>query len=165
MKFFFLFLLGLVMVGAMLIFAKAGGNPNNIGSVLTPTPTDSVAEQLSPEDYPKVSLTFRSDAKYVTVNITNVKSAALEYNLIYDAVVKKNKIQAGVNASAKLEGKNSYTKEQLLGSESSGKFTYHENIQNATMELTLRDESGRSVYSATYPFTVSAGKTIELSSN
>jgi hypothetical protein len=50
-----------------------------------------------------------------------------------------------------------------LGSESSGKFTYHENITNAVMELTLRDENKYSIFTATFPFTVSPGKTIELS--
>jgi hypothetical protein len=87
----------------------------------------------------------------------------LEYNLIYDAIVKKNPVNTGVTGSAKLEGKTVYSYKQLLGSESSGKFTYHENITNAVMELTLRDENKYSIFTATFPFTVSPGKTIELS--
>lgn len=163
MKFFLLFLGGLVMVAVAAVLFKAGGDPSKIRTSLTPTPTEEPLVQLAPEDHPKVALMFRTDSRYVTVNISNLtKAAALEYNLIYDAVVKKNKIQAGVNASAKLEGQTTYSKEQLLGSESSGKFTYHESITNAIMELTLRDANGRSIYTATYPFTVTPGKSSEL---
>lgn len=129
---------------------------------ITPAPAEEPLIKLNPDQYPQVSLTFSPDAHYATVNISNLHAAGLEYNLIYSAVVKKNKIQAGVNASAKLEGKDAYSKQQLLGSESSGKFTYHENITDAVMELTLRDASGRSIYTATYLFTVSAGKTQDL---
>jgi len=128
----------------------------------TPTPTEEPVIQLEPEKHPRVSLKFRADGHYVTVNISNIYAQAVEYNLIYDAKVKNNKLQTGVNASAKLDGQSTYSKEQLLGSESSGKFTYHANITNAVMELTLRDAAGRSIFTTTYPFEVSPGKTIDL---
>lgn len=128
-------------------------------------PTPGFAEQLSPDKYPQVSLNFSSDAHYVTVNISNIHSDQLEYNLIYEAVIKKDRIQTGVNASAKLNGKTEYSYKQLLGSESSGKFTYHTKIENAVMELTLRDLQNRSVYNATLPFTVSPGQSVELTPN
>jgi len=131
-------------------------------STPTPTPTLGFAQQLPAEKQPKVSLEFSPDAHYVTVNITNIFSDQLEYNLIYDATVKGNKIQTGVNASAKLDGKSEYSYKQLLGSESSGKFTYHSKIENAVMELTLRDSANRSIFTASYPFTVSLGESISL---
>jgi len=127
-----------------------------------PTPTEEPVAQLEPDKHPQVSLKFRSDAHYVTVNITNLHAAAVEYNLIYDAKVKNNRLQAGVSASEKLDGKSTYSKEQLLGSESSGKFTYHTDISGARLELTLRDAGGRSVFTAVYPFEVDPGKTVEL---
>ncbi|MBI2008539.1 hypothetical protein HYS82_02685 [Candidatus Amesbacteria bacterium] len=128
-------------------------------------PTPGFAQQLSPNQYPKVTLDFSSDAHYVTVNVTNIHSDQLEYNLIYDALVKNTKIQTGVNALARLDGKTEYSYRQLLGSESSGKFTYHTKISNAVMELTLRDSQNRSVYNSTFPFTVSPGKTVDLAQN
>lgn len=127
-----------------------------------PTPTPSPLIQLSPDEYPSVSLTFDTDGRYVTVRIDNIKVEKLEYNLIYDAVVKKNQIQTGVNAAETLNGKNNYEKRQLLGSESSGKFTYHENIQNAVIELTLRDAYGRSVFFGEYPFIHTPGSSQNL---
>ena len=130
-----------------------------------PTPTLGFAEQLPAEKHPRVSLTFSSDGHYVTVNISNIYSDQLEYNLIYDATVKKDRIQTGVNAASKLNGKRDYSYRQLLGSESSGKFTYHVNIQNAVMELTLRDAANRSVFTATYPFTLPPGFTVTLKPN
>src|SRR3989344_9502685 len=131
-------------------------------STPTPTPTLGFAQQLPAEKQPKVSLEFSPDAHYVTVNITNIFSDQLEYNLIYDATVKGNKIQTGVSASSKLDGKTEYSYKQLLGSESSGKFTYHTKITNAEMHLTLRDNQNRSIYNATLPFTVSPGKSVDL---
>ncbi len=132
------------------------------GAKVAPTPTLAPLQELTEDQYPSVKLQFSSDGHYVTVNIENLHSDQLEYNLIYDAVVKGNKIQTGVNASSKLEGKTTYSKQQLLGSESSGKFTYHTNLKNAVMELTLRDAGNRSVYSATYPFEVTPGSSVSL---
>jgi hypothetical protein len=131
-------------------------------AVPTPTPTPLMAEQLPPDQQPQVNLTFTSDGHYVTINITDIHAAQLEYNIIYDATVKKNRINTGVTGGARLDGKSDYSYKQLLGSESSGKYTYHENITNAVMELTLRNENNYSVFSATYPFDFSPGKTIDL---
>ncbi len=131
----------------------------------SPTPAPAVAVQLTDDKQPKVSLQFDTKGNYVTVTISNLHADQLEYNLIYEATVKGNQIQTGVNASTSVKGKSTYTQKQLLGSESSGKFTYHTNIKNAVMELTLRDESRSSVFSATYPFEVTPGKSSELKAN
>jgi hypothetical protein len=152
---------GLVVAVVVLIgLFVATRRPTSTGPA--PTPTDELVQQLDPDKHPQVSLVFRPDGRYVTVNIKNLHAAVLEYNLIYNATVKNNKLQTGVNAQAKLDGVSTYSKEQLLGSESSGKFTYHANITNAIMELTLRDSSGRSIFTATYPFEVRAGQTVDL---
>lgn len=138
---------------------KSSGTP----AEATPTPTpDQAAVQLPTDKQPQVNLKFSADSHYVTVNVTNLNADKLEYNLIYDAQVKSNHIQTGVNAETPIVGKSTYTQQQLLGSESSGKFTYHQNIQNAVMELTLRDSSNRSIFTATYPFTVTPGKSQSL---
>jgi predicted aspartyl protease len=157
------------LIGAVLVILLIGGvlfakSKTSSASAVTPTPTpapESVA-QLPADKQPKVSLTFTSDGHYVTVNIDDINAAKLEYNLIYDATVKNNQINTGVSGSSVLNGATTYSYKQLLGSESSGHFTYHANITNATMELTLRDDSGYSVFTATYPFTVSPGKTVPL---
>lgn len=129
----------------------------------TPTPTPvAAAVQLPANELPTVSLSFSSDAHYATVNITNIHADQLEYDLIYTASVKNNDIQTGVNASQKLNGSSTYSQKQLLGSESSGHFTYHTNIRDAALDLTFRDSAGRSIYTATYPFTVTAGGTSTL---
>lgn len=146
-------------LGALFVFRKPAKNQPSV------TPTPGIAEQLSPDQYPKVSLEFSSDAHYVTVNITNIHADQVEYDLQYDAVVKGNEIHPGVSASAKLDGKTEYSYKQLLGSESSGKFTYHTKIKNAEMHLTLRDSQNRSVYNATLPFTVSPGQSIDLNAS
>jgi len=129
---------------------------------VVPTPTPAALVQLTPDQYPAMSIQFSADSHYATVKINNINADKLEYNLIYDATVKKNQIQTGVNAAATLNGQKTYEKTQLLGSESSGHFTYHDNIKNAVIELTLRDSYGRSVFFGTYPFVLSPGSTSDL---
>ncbi len=127
-----------------------------------PTPSPNIAVQLAKEKQPEVKLAFSADGRYATVSISSLAADYLEYNLIYDATVKGSKLQTGVNATAAITGKSTYFQKQLLGSESSGKFTYHEKIQNAVMELTLRDASNRSIFAVTYPFTVVPGSSVTL---
>ncbi len=127
-----------------------------------PTPTPAIAIQLAPDKQPKVELKFSSDGHFVTVSLSNLNAYQLEYNLIYDAMVKGSKLQTGVNSTANITGKTTFSQKQLLGSESSGKFTYHEKITNAVMELALRDSSGRSVFTSTYPFIVKSGSSSTL---
>jgi hypothetical protein len=161
-KFILIALVVLVLfgVGAGVKFIFSGK------TTVAPTPTPmQEAVQLPADQQPQVSLQFTADGHYVTVNIANLHAASLEYDLIYDATVKTNHIQTGVNASAKIDGQSTYSKQQLLGSESSGHFTYHTNIANATMNLTLRDSGGRSIFQSTYPFTVTAGKSFDLAAS
>jgi hypothetical protein len=153
-------LVALVLVGFLVFRSISAGNNKQAGP--KPTPTPEVVEQLPVDKQPKVAMSFTPDGHYVTVKISNINASELEYNLIYDATVKKNQIQTGVTGSAKLDGITEYQNKQLLGSESSGKFTYHENIKNSVMELTLRNSSGYSVFSGNYPFVVTAGKTIDV---
>ncbi len=159
----------LPIIGAVLVLAISAGviiSFRGDKSALLPsaTPSPAAVEPLTADKYPQVKLVFSSDAHYVMVNLANLHADQLEYNLIYDAMVKKSKLQTGVNSTADIRGKSTFSQRQLLGSESSGKFTYHESITNAVMELTLRDAQGRSIYTATYPFTVQAGKTVDLTS-
>lgn len=160
MKKFWPIIVLVILIPVFLYSYKSVKNLFAPGVVPTPTPAPLV--QLSPDQYPNVSIAISADSHYATIKITNLNSEKLEYNLIYDATVKKNQIQTGVNASATLNGQKTYEKTQLLGSESSGKFTYHENIQNAVIELTLRDTYGRSVFFGIYPFSVSPSSTQSL---
>lgn len=155
---------GLVLAIASSIIFVAKKNGGQLPKP-SPSPTPQVVEQLKDEDQPKVSMQFSGDGHYVTVSVSNLHGEQLEYNLIYDVTVKNNKIQTGVNATASIKGKTTYTQKQLLGSESSGKFTYHSDIKNAVMELTLRDANNSSIFSATYPFIILLGKSSELKVN
>lgn len=161
MKYVFVIVALIVLVFSGVFLFKSI-SPSQTKPTPTPSPTDEPLIQLPLEQQPRVSLKFSTDGHYVTVNISNLVSASLEYNLIYNTVVKGNQMQTGVNASSKLEGQNTYSKEQLLGSESSGHFTYHEKITNAMMELTLRNSSNRSIFKGNYPFTVTPGKSQDL---
>ncbi len=152
----------LLIMGGIVFVVSSGGSSKSDTKNVVATPTPVHVEQLSDDDRPTVKLSFSADGHYVTLNVSNLKASSLEYSLIYDATVKKSQIQTGVSGSVKLEGRDSYSNRQLLGSESSGKFTYHEKIDNAVMELSLRNEAGYSIYTATYPFEIVSGQTVEL---
>lgn len=154
-------ILVLVVSGAVIYSARKNGGQ----LVLHPTPSPSAAVQLSVDQQPKIKMTFTADAHYTTVDIENLHADKVEYNLIYDATVGKSALNTGVNSTAVVTGKSSFSQKQLLGSESSGHFSYHENIHNATMDLTLRDSAGRSIFTATYPFTVTPGGAVSLTAS
>lgn len=161
MKTKYIYISGFLLLLAGGFFIKGIISSSGPKPTPTPKPTPMVV-QLTPDQAPVVKLSFTSDGHYVTVQISQIKADKLEYNLIYDAKVKSSLINTGVSGSSTLDGKDSYLYKQLLGSESSGHFTFHEQIKNATMELTLRNSDNYSVYNATYPFTVSAGSTLTL---
>lgn len=162
MKFSPLPLALLLLVVIAGVWAGSRLRPKMVTPATAPTPSPTVAPQLPLESQPQVTLKFTNDGHFVTVSLTDLAADRVEYNLIYDATVKNNRIQTGVSSAADITGQSTFSQRQLLGSESSGKFTYHQQITNAVMELTLRDTSGRSVFTATYPFTVSAGKSVVL---
>ena len=133
-----------------------------------PSTTDTVQEAplpeatLAPSQIPQVKMRFEPDGHFVVVTFDNLHGFELEYNLIYEATVKGNRIQTGVSSTKNVEGQTTISQRQLLGSESSGKFTYHDKIKNANLELTLRDKAKRSIFTAIYPFEIKAVKTIDL---
>lgn len=149
-----------LLISGFYIYRMRNATPSGPG----PTPTLEAVAQLPESEQPKPSLTFTRDAHEVTVNFSNLHAAKLEYNLIYEATVgtRKDRIETGVYGEDDIEGKSTYSSKQLLGSESSGKRSFHENISNARLEVTLRDSEGRSVFFKTYPFDVTPGSTVEL---
>jgi hypothetical protein len=155
-------------IGAVVVLLVSGfyiyQMKNKTSAGPAPTPTLEAAEQLPADKQPVPKLTFTKDAHEVTVAISNLHASQLEYNLIYEATVGKNKdrIETGVYGEEDINGKSTYSQKQLLGSESSGRRTFHENISNARLELTLRDADGRSVFFKSYPFDVAPGDSVEL---
>jgi len=159
-----------ILIGVLGLFflKKQFSSP---GSNIQPTPTEEEVMQLDPKDQPKVSLEFSSDSHYVTVKMINVNASKVEYSIIYDAKIKSkgkvSQVNTGVTGggTANKDSKTYESAKQLLGSESSGHITYHEEIKNGMVDLTLRDEKGRSVFKTNYSFTLTPGKVVELSSS
>jgi len=152
-----------LIAAGTVVYVYKNKTPGAIGDTSTPSP--SAAVQLAVDKQPKVQLAFTNDSYYATVTLTNLYADKMEYNLIYDATVKKDRIRPGVTSTATVTGKTTFAQKQLLGSESSGKFSYHKDIQNAVMELTLRDIQGRSIFTATYPFEVKPDQTVSLTAS
>ncbi len=150
----------LVIAGAFIYSAKKQSLTSG------PNPSPAIVEQLPKEKQPQAELAFTPDGHEVTVSLTNLHADVLEYTLEYTANIKKGKevtqLQTGVVGGGDIAGKSTFSEKQLLGSESSGKRVYHEDIHEASMKLTLRDSLGRSIFTATYPFEVKPGNTVSL---
>ncbi len=155
---------------AVLVLAVAGlfiYTSQKHTTTVGPNPSPAQVAQLPKEKQPQVALAFTSDGHEVTVSLTNLNASVLEYTLEYTASIRKGKevteIKTGVAGGGDITGKSTFSEKQLLGSESSGKRVYHEDIHDAAMKLTLRDTQGRSIFTAAYPFEVKAGSSVQLS--
>ena len=92
------------------------------------------------KERPYITLTPSSDGHWLTIDVARIKDAdSLEYELLYNTA--SGATQGSIN-SVKLEGKTTYTKKILLGSESSGRFKYDEGVSQGTLTLRLRGGPG-----------------------
>jgi hypothetical protein len=94
------------------------------------------------KDRPITSLTPSSDGHWLKLKIEKIKVSAktLDYELLYQLPDGRTQ---GVPGTVKLTGENSFTRDLLLGSESSGKFRYDEGVEEGTLTLRFRNDKGK----------------------
>lgn len=97
---------------------------------------------VSFKDRPITSLTPSADGHWLKLKIEKIKVSAktLDYELLYQLPDGRTQ---GVPGTVKLTGENSFTRDLLLGSESSGKFRYDEGVEEGTLTLRFRDDKGK----------------------
>lgn len=142
----FLFLAGALVLGAVFFF---------IAKSTKETPSPEEVAETAPEtplaDRPIASLTPSADGHWLTMSITKIKIAAksLDYTLLYSLPDGRSQ---GVPGSVSLAGTVSIERKLLLGSESSGKYRYDEGVQEGTLTLKFRDDSGKLVAKLSTPW-------------
>lgn len=127
--------IGLLVLGGVYFFVIRGGNE-------LPVEEEEVVAEIPLDMRPVVSLTPTSDGHYLNLLIKGIKLEAytLDYELLYQTGEGATQ---GVPGSIKLDGKDSFESELLLGSESSGKFRYDAGVSEGTLTLRFRNEKGK----------------------
>ena len=96
--------------------------------------------ETSLEERPYVTLTPSSDGHWLTVNVSRIKNASsLDYELLYNTASGASQ---GSISSFNLQGKTSYSKKILLGSESSGNYKYDKGVTEGSLTIKLRSSQG-----------------------
>lgn len=103
---------------------------------------EAVAE-IPFEQRPVVSLTPTEDGHYLIMRMNNLglKAKTLDYVILYDTADGTTR---GVPGTAQLNG-SEVERDILLGSESSGIFSYDEGVEKGTITLRFRDDKGKLV--------------------
>lgn len=105
----------------------------------TPEP-EGILIETSLEERPYITLIPSDDGHWLTVDISRIKEAeTLEYELLYNTITGAT--QGSIN-TVKLEGKSSYSKKILLGSESRGHYKYDEGVTQGSLTVRLRGGNG-----------------------
>lgn len=131
----FLLLIGLLILAGVYFFVIRGSDE-------LPVEEEEVVAEIPLDMRPTVSLTPTSDGHYLVLLIKEIKLSAytLDYELLYQTGEGATQ---GVPGSIRLDGKDSFESELLLGSESSGKFRYDTGVSEGTLTLRFRDEKGK----------------------
>lgn len=139
-KYLPLILLGagiLVLVAVYFLVIRPGGS----GDL-----EDENVPEIPFEKRPYTTLTPKEDGHWLKMRIVGIKgkvdAATMDYELIYKTADGRTQ---GVPGTVALEGQNLELVERdlLLGSESSGKFRYDEGVEQGTLTLRFRNDTGK----------------------
>lgn len=108
---------------------------------------DEVVAEIPFNLRPFTSLTPSADGHWLNLKVENIKvpnAISVDYELVY--TVGATGLNQGVPGTVKLDnGKTSFERDLLLGSESSGKFRYDEGVEKGMLTLRFRNQNGKLV--------------------
>lgn len=152
-----IFLVGLLVFGGVFLMLRGSSNKNS-----NDQQADEVVPEIALANRPVTSLTPSSDGHWLKMKIEGikVKATTLDYELLYNLPDGRSQ---GVPGTVDLGGKTSVARDLLLGSESSGHFRYDEGVDQGTLTIRFRNDSGKLVGKLTTKFHLQS-KTAELAS-
>ncbi len=103
---------------------------------------ETALEEVVLERRPIASLTPSEDGHWLNLKIEKIvlDATSFDYELLYKLPDGRTQ---GVPGTVKLDGQKTIERELLLGSESSGKFSYDEGVESGTLTLRFRNEKGK----------------------
>ena len=145
---FILLALGLLAAVGVFFFIKGRGKEEVV--------EDETVAEIPFEKRPFVSLTPSDDGHWLYLSVEGIKvdAASLDYELLYSLPDGRTQ---GVPGTVKLEGIDSFERDLLLGSESSGTFRYDEGVDGGTLTLRFRNDKGKLVGKLVTGFSMLSG--------
>ena len=128
--------LGLILIiglglGGWFIFRGIDSNEE-----VLPTPTPIRYVEVSVEESPFISLIPSADGHWLTVMVDRIQDAeSVEYELSYETA--DGVTQGAIGGPYSLAGVTNYEKKILLGTQSSGNYSYHEGVENGSLTVKL----------------------------
>jgi hypothetical protein len=103
---------------------------------------ETALEEVVLERRPVASLTPSEDGHWLNLKIEKIvlDATSFDYELLYKLPDGRTQ---GVPGTVKLDGQKTIERELLLGSESSGKFSYDEGVERGALTLRFRNEKGK----------------------
>lgn len=144
-----LLILGIFLIFAIFISGFVLSRKKNVPSQVMTSPTPAMMVSTTLEERPFISLIPSEDGHWLNLLVSRIQDAdSMEYELTY--ITTDGLTQGAVGGPFKLEGKTSYEKRILLGTESSGHYRYYEGIE--TGNLTIRLYGGKGTRKFTSDF-------------
>lgn len=159
---YILLALGVVLFLGIVFFVKRANNAPNA----TNQEESETVPEIPLDQTPTVGLVPKPDGHWLTLNINSIKVAnakSMDYELLWKANNNGIPSTQGTSTTVQLNGQSSFTKDLLLGSESSGKFRYDVGVETGTLTLRFRDSNGKLLGKLAADFHLQSGVT-ELTS-
>jgi hypothetical protein len=131
-------LLGVGVLVLVLVFVFIKNRNSNV----VVDDSETLAE-VAFKDRPFASLTPTEDGHYINLKIDKItlpKAVSLDYELLYSLPDGRTQ---GVPGTVNLDGKTSFERKLLLGSESNGKFRYDEGVVDGSLTVRFRNSNGK----------------------
>lgn len=95
---------------------------------------------------PSIYVTLRKDRRALNISFTNLQTVNFSLGGVsYELTYVGNEIEQGVVGSVSAEEGNSTTRQLLFGTCSHNVCTYHNNIQNALLKITVKLKNGKTL--------------------
>jgi hypothetical protein len=150
-----LLILGVVVLAGAFIFIKGEKQKKEV----IPVSQDETVQEIPIEKRPITSLTPSTDGHWLKLKVEKitVNAASIEYELLYQLPDGRPQ---GVPGTIKLNGVSEIERDLLMGSESSGKFSYDQGVEKGTLTLKFRDDTGKLVGKLSGDFHLQSGVAI-----
>ena len=127
-------LLGVLVLVGVFFFLRSRKSESGMGEEKVP--------EVAFADRPVTSLTPSEDGHWLKLKVEKlkVKAKSLDYELLYNLPDGRTQ---GVPGTIELGNSQAIERDLLLGSESKGKYTYDEGVQEGTLTLKFRNEKGK----------------------
>lgn len=142
LPFIIVIILGVVFVAGVFIIRTI----NQPASLDNSQVSDQGVPDLPQDQRPTAELIPSSDGHYIDIRIKDIKvpnASSMDYELTWNAVNQGVDTTQGTSSTVQLNSQSTYEKNNILGSESSGKRRFDQGVEKGKLTLRFRNSSGK----------------------